>query len=123
MALEDILGEIVGEIRDEFDQEGELLRPIDEHAVIIDPRINIDDLNDALGLHLPTAEIDTLGGLLYQISGRVPSRGDRLIHGDLEFTVDRVERQRIRQVTLRTARVLGAGAATEDNDPPAEVRP
>jgi CBS domain containing-hemolysin-like protein len=123
VALEDILEEIVGEIRDEFDQEGELLRPIDEHAVIIDPRIDIDDLNAALGLELPADESDTLGGLLYQISGRVPSRGDRLVHEDLEFTVDRVERQRIRQVTLRSARVLGAGQATEESEEPGEVRP
>jgi CBS domain containing-hemolysin-like protein len=122
VALEDILEEIVGEIRDEFDQEGELLRPIDEHAVIIDPRINIDDLNEALGLDLPDEESDTLGGLLYQISGRVPSRGDRLDHEDLEFTIDRVERQRIRQVTLRSARVLGAGHAGDEPDAPNEVR-
>jgi CBS domain containing-hemolysin-like protein len=121
VALEDILEEIVGEIRDEFDQEGELLRPIDEHAVIIDPRINIDDLNEALGLQLPTDEIDTLGGLLYQIAGSVPSRGDRLDHEDLEFTIDRVERQRIRQVTLRSARVLGAGHTGDDSEPSTEV--
>lgn len=119
VALEDILEEIVGEIQDEFDQEGELLRPIDAHAVIIDPRIDLDDLNDALGLQLPTEESDTLGGLLYQISGRVPVRGDRLDHGDLEFTVDRVERQRIRQVTLRSARRLGA--SPDAVDPGGEV--
>jgi CBS domain containing-hemolysin-like protein len=120
VALEDILEEIVGEIRDEFDQEGELLRPIDEHAVIIDPRIDLDDLNEALGLELPTGESDTLGGLLYQISGRVPVRGDRLAHEDLEFTIDRIERQRIRQVTLRSARVLGGprrAADDADNSP------
>ncbi len=116
VALEDILEEIVGEIRDEFDQEGELLRPIDGHAVIIDPRIDLDDLNEALGLDLPTNESDTLGGLLYQISGRVPARGDRLEHGDLEFTIDRVERQRIQQVTLRSARVLGAGGQVREAD-------
>ena len=123
VALEDILEEIVGEIQDEFDQEGELLRPIDEHAVIIDPRIDLDDLNEALGLELPTGESDTLGGLLYQISGRVPVRGDRLVHEDLEFTIDRIERQRIRQVTLRSVRTLGATLRNaEQADDPPEVR-
>jgi CBS domain containing-hemolysin-like protein len=124
VALEDILEEIVGEIRDEFDQEGELLRPIDEHAVIIDPRIDLDDLNDALGLTLPTEESDTLGGLLYQICGRVPVRGDRVAHEDLEFTIDRVERQRIRQVTLRSPGVLGPVVAEEERaEVPPEVSP
>jgi putative hemolysin len=122
VALEDILEEIVGEIRDEFDQEGELVRPIDEHAVIIDPRVDLDDLNDALGLSLPAEESDTLGGLLYQICGRVPVRGDRVDYEDLEFTIDRVERQRIRQVTLRSARVLGAPRSLEErNEPSGEV--
>ena len=49
---EDILEEIVGEIRDEFDQEGELVRVVDDHHVVIDPRIDLDDLNEQLRLEL-----------------------------------------------------------------------
>jgi CBS domain containing-hemolysin-like protein len=100
VTLEDILEEIVGEIRDEFDQERELVHIVDSHRAIIDPRIDLDDLNELLALDLPTDEVDTLGGLLYQLCGRVPERGDDVAHGELSFTVDRVERQRIRQVTL-----------------------
>lgn len=106
VTLEDILEEIVGEIRDEFDQEGELVRVVDPRVVVIDPRVDIDDLNELLGLDLPADESDTLGGLLYQLCGKVPVRGDMVEHGDLRFTIDRVERQRIRQVTLRSPRPL-----------------
>lgn len=115
VTLEDILEEIVGEIRDEFDQEGELLRPIDDHRTVVDPRIDLDDLNQALQLELPAEESDTLAGLLYQLSGRVPSRGDQVELGELRFTIDRVEGQRIRQVTLFSPTPLqwSARASTE----------
>jgi CBS domain containing-hemolysin-like protein len=108
VTLEDILEEIVGEIRDEFDQERELVHYVDSHRAIIDPRIDLDDLNALLGLNLPTDEVDTLGGLLYQLCGRVPERGDDVTYGDLNFTVDRVERQRIRQVTLTAPQALAS---------------
>lgn len=106
VTLEDVLEEIVGEIRDEFDQEGELVRLVESQRAVIDPRVDLDDLNDLLGLTLPTEENDTLGGLLYQLCGRVPVRGDAVAFGDLRFTIDRVERQRIRQVTLESPRPL-----------------
>jgi putative hemolysin len=106
VTLEDVLEEIVGEIRDEFDQEGELVRLVDPQRAVIDPRVDLDDLNDLLGLTLPTEENDTLGGLLYQLCGKVPVRGDSVDFGDLRFTIDRVERQRIRQVTLESPRPL-----------------
>jgi CBS domain containing-hemolysin-like protein len=116
VTLEDILEEIVGEIRDEFDQEGELVRLLDEHRAVIDPRIDLDDLNELLHLQLPTEDSDTLGGLLYSLSGRVPSRGDVVQHGTLRFTIDRVERQRIRQVTLSSEEPL---AQSNGSVPPA----
>jgi putative hemolysin len=119
VTLEDILEEIVGEIRDEFDEEGELVRPIDEKSAVIDPRIDLDDLNELFALDLPTEESDTLGGLLYSLCGRVPSRGDEVEYEGLRFTIDRVERQRIRQVTMRSetgfARPNGASDATAES--------
>ncbi len=108
VTLEDILEEIVGEIRDEFDQEGELLRWVDDHHVVVDPRIDLDDFNEALGLQLPTDDHDTLAGLLYQMSGKVPSRGDVIERPGLRFTVDRIEGQRIRQVSLESSEALVA---------------
>lgn len=100
VTLEDILEEIVGEIQDEFDQEGDLVRLVDPQRAVIDPRIDLDDLNETLGLTLPTQDSDTLAGLLYSLAGKVPARGEQLEFGALRFTIDRVERQRIRQVTL-----------------------
>ena len=113
VTLEDILEEIVGEIRDEFDdQEGELVRIVEPKVAVIDPRVDLDDLNEMLSLELPADESDTLGGLLYQLCGKVPVRGDTVEHEDLRFTIDRVERQRIRQVTMRSPTPLAIATST-----------
>ena len=117
VTMEDILEEIVGEIRDEFDQEGERIRVIDSRQVVIDPRIDLDDLNEALGIELPVDDSDTLGGFLYAELGRVPSRGDTVEHEGLRFTIDRVERQRMLQVTLVANQPLEL--ATDHKDSPA----
>ena len=109
VTMEDILEEIVGEIRDEFDQEGERIRVLNDHRAVLDPRVDLDDLNEELGLFLPTDDSDTLGGFLYAQLGRIPSRGDTVEHDGLVFTIDRVERQRILQVTLRSEGVLAKG--------------
>lgn len=103
VTMEDILEEIVGEIRDEFDVEGERIRIVDERRVILDPRIDLDDLNEELGLQLPAEDSDTLGGFLYSELGRVPSRGDTVEYDGLHFTIDRLDRQRMLQVTLRSS--------------------
>ncbi len=109
VTMEDILEEIVGEIRDEFDREQEKIRLVDEHRAVLDPRIDLDDLNEELGLTLPTDDSDTLGGFLYAKLGRIPSRGDTVEHEGLVFTIDRVERQRMLQVTLRSEKALSRG--------------
>ncbi len=106
VTLEDMLEEIVGEIRDEFDNEGELVRRIDATSAVIDPRIDLDDLNEMFEFSLPTEEVDTLGGLLYSLCGKVPKRGDVVDFEGLHFTIEGVDRQRILQVTLRSDQAL-----------------
>jgi CBS domain containing-hemolysin-like protein len=102
VTLEDVLEELVGEIRDEFDSEEELVRRLDRDSASISARIHIDELNDMLGLSLPDDVADTLGGLLYHHIGRVPRVGDRWSDGDgLTFEIQSVERQRIGRVLAR----------------------
>jgi CBS domain containing-hemolysin-like protein len=119
VTMEDILEEIVGEIRDEFDVEGERVRIVDERRAILDPRIDLDDLNEELGLHLPTEDSDTLGGFLYSELGRVPIRGDTVEYQGLHFTIDRLDRQRMLQVTLRSSEPMlrgdGSGGREGEN--------
>jgi len=100
VTLEDVLEEIVGEIEDEFDEEEKLVEWVDEHALRVDPKINLEDLQEVLGIPLPEGENETLGGLIYEAAGNVPESGDQVEVADLKVTVDEVADQRMLRVTL-----------------------
>lgn len=77
VTLEDLLEEIVGEIRDEYDTaEVDLIEQISKQEAIMDARVSIHDANEALPLHLDPEEYETLAGLVYGHLGRVPNVGD-----------------------------------------------
>jgi magnesium and cobalt exporter, CNNM family len=79
ITIEDLLEEIVGEIRDEYDVAEETwIEPVDEHTAVFDARVSIHDVNQTLPLNLDDSEYDTLGGLVYARLGKVPAQGDEV---------------------------------------------
>jgi magnesium and cobalt exporter, CNNM family len=82
ITIEDLLEEIVGEIRDEYDVAEETwIEPIDNYTAVFDARVSIHDVNQTLPLNLDDSEYDTLGGLVYARLGKVPAQGDE-VHVD-----------------------------------------
>jgi CBS domain containing-hemolysin-like protein len=106
VTLEDIVEEIVGEIRDEYDSASEeiLFSQGEEGEYIFQGRIGLDDFNELMNSKLPKDEADTLAGYLYDQMGRVPLGGESFVAGGLSFTIDLVSGRRIRRV--RVSRVL-----------------
>jgi putative hemolysin len=100
VTLEDLLEEIVGEIRDEYDIEEELIKVVDERTAEVSAKINLDDLNEQLDLELPNEEFDTLGGFIYDLAGAVPEKGAELKYEDLQFVVLDVRGQRVSKVKI-----------------------
>jgi CBS domain containing-hemolysin-like protein len=99
VTLEDIVEEIVGEIRDEYDQAEELVyQAINDDEYLFQGRIDLDDFNDIMGTQLPNSEADTLSGLIYSRIGRVPTAGDHVQIEGLQLTVEQVVGQQIRKV-------------------------
>ena len=106
VTLEDILEEIVGEIRDEHDQPEPLpFEQVGPHSFRVDAGIDLDDLVDGLELEIDTEEFDfeTLGGLIYHLTGEIPSEGDLVEFGPLTIRVEAVDNNRIKQVLLDVA--------------------
>ncbi|MBI3244224.1 MAG: HlyC/CorC family transporter [Chloroflexi bacterium] len=102
VTLEDIVEEIVGEIRDEYDAAEELpYQQMGEGDYIFDGGIDIDDVNDLLESKLPNDDADTLGGYIYGQLGRVPGPGDQLATDGLMMEVQSVAGRRIRKVRVR----------------------
>jgi CBS domain containing-hemolysin-like protein len=102
VTLEDIVEEIIGEIRDEYDfAEEASFRQLESGEYIFSGGIDLDDVNEIAGADLPKQADETLGGFIYSELGRVPSPGDKLESGGLELVVDQVVRRRIRRVRAR----------------------
>ncbi|WP_457556067.1 hemolysin family protein [Candidatus Pyrohabitans sp.] len=101
VTLEDILEEIVGEIKDEYDlAEEEPLERINEREVVVDARMSIHDVNEALNIALPEEEFDTVGGLLFNTLGRIPSPGDEVEFEDAKLRVEKMRGRRIMKVRV-----------------------
>ena len=120
LTIEDLVEEIVGEIEDEFDQdEKPFLEKRFDGSWDASARTLLEDFETALGIEMfdedEHDEIDTLGGLVFSIAGRVPSRGELLSHKTgLEFEILDVDPRRIKRLRLRVPKnLLGDGLSTE----------
>lgn len=101
VTIEDLIEEIVGEIRDEYDiNEEEVYQKIDENEYIFDAGVDLDDLNRLLDVSLPTDESDTLGGYILSRLGKVPDEGEAIETENLRITVLSVDDRRIRKIRL-----------------------
>jgi len=102
VTLEDIVEEIVGEIRDEYDvNEESLYERVSDDEYLFDARIPLDDVNELLGLRLSSADSDTLGGFIYGQLGHVPASGEKVSANATQFEVLTVAGRRIRKVRAR----------------------
>jgi len=102
VTIEDILEEIVGEIQDEYDQAEELeIQPAGENEWLINARANLGDINDALHVHFPVDDADTLGGFIYTQLGKIPLPGDEVSHENVRLKVVNVAGRRIGKVTVQ----------------------
>jgi CBS domain containing-hemolysin-like protein len=100
---EDILEEIVGEIRDEHDTEPVPTIRRDGNRVWVDGGVSLDELSAALGTTIAHEEVSTVGGLVYSVLGRVPRPGDELALDGYRVVVERVEQRRVTQVSFEKA--------------------
>ena len=107
VTIEDLLEQIVGDIADEHDDEEDQLWAEEAPGVFLaQARVDLDEFEEATGLHLAEPdldeEVDTLGGLVFRLSGRVPVRGEVVLHPDgHEFEIVDADARRIKRLRLR----------------------
>jgi putative hemolysin len=104
VTMEDLLEEIVGEIRDEHDEgEEEPIVRVADGESIVEAGTNIEDVNAALGISLPHEEFETIGGFVVGLFGRLPREGEEIEAGDgVKLRVDRTRNRRILTVRVLT---------------------
>ncbi|MBN1231122.1 MAG: HlyC/CorC family transporter [Anaerolineales bacterium] len=99
VTLEDIVEEIFGEIRDEYDDREELLfQQISDSEYVFHGRINLHEFNEITGCHLESSDTDTLGGYIYNHIGRVPHLNESIEVGVLNLSVEKIIGRRIYKV-------------------------
>ncbi|NCG11010.1 MAG: CBS domain-containing protein [Alphaproteobacteria bacterium] len=109
VTIEDLIEEIVGEIEDEYDdQDGPQIVTRSGDILEAQARLPIDQLEEKLGITLvdEDEDIDTLGGLVFTLAGRVPQRGEMIIHKNgIEFEVRDADPRRIKTLRIRRKKV------------------
>ena len=112
ITLEDLLEEIVGEIRDEYDaDEEDLIKEVGERQYLVEGGMKLDDVNDSIGTDLESEDYDSIGGIIIEILDRMPVPGDEVTTPDgIILRVQNVEQNRITKVLL----TIPAKAETEE---------
>lgn len=102
VSLEDIIEEIIGEIRDEYDKEENPVTKIDEKNYLVLGRISIDEIKETLEININTeeAEYDTVAGLVLNFAGQIPKEGYSFDFENHRFTVKEVLNKRIKKVQI-----------------------
>lgn len=100
VTVEDILEEIVGEIRDEFDNdEISEIRKVKEHHYIIDSKVLVSEVNDLLGVEIDDEDVDTIGGWILTENYEA-KEGDIIIHGTFAFKIIEMEDHHIKYIEV-----------------------
>lgn len=101
ITLEDMLEEIVGEIRDEYDEdeENELVE-VAPNEYVVEGSMKLDDLNDRLELRLESEDYDSVGGLVIGLLDHLPEEGEDVVFDNVRLVVDRVEKNRIDRIHM-----------------------
>jgi CBS domain containing-hemolysin-like protein len=103
VTIEDLLEEIVGEIRDEYDVETEPVVDVGQGSFVFSAKVNIAEVRDRLGIEIEPEGFETVGGYLMTRVGRVPAVGETFDFDGLEVEVLEAERRRIHKVRMRLA--------------------
>lgn len=102
ITLEDLLEEIVGEIRDEYDDdEKELIKKIGEREYLVGASVKLTDLNDALDSSIESEDYDSIGGVIIEILDRLPEKGEVVTtKNKIVLTVEEISQNRIKKVRI-----------------------
>jgi len=104
VCMEDIIEEIVGDIQDEFDNEGEDISSIGEGLWLCDARVDMDDLAECLHTELPSEEFETLGGFVFDLFGKIPVRYEKVRWKNFDFIIQDMDGHKINTVKIATVK-------------------
>lgn len=101
ITIEDILEEIVGEIQDEYDQEEKMIVRINNSTIIVDARLNIEELKEYIDVKWPEdIGFDSIGGFITHIVGKIPKPNEIIKFENLDITILQADSRKIDKVKI-----------------------
>lgn len=100
VTIEDLVEEIIGDIKDEYDVEEQLFERVGENEYLINAKLSVSEFGDLIGHELPGGEYDTVGGFVYTQLDKIPTIGDVVTFEDLTFTVLDTKGRRVTKVKV-----------------------
>ncbi|KAB2880507.1 HlyC/CorC family transporter [bacterium] len=101
VTMEDLVEEIVGEIKDEYDDSSPMIKKQDDGSFVIDSKVEIRQINEQFNLNIPSDEFSTVGGFVLWILRRMPKKNETIQYERLKFTIIEADRKRIYKVMLQ----------------------
>lgn len=100
VTTEDIIEELFGEIKDEYDTEEIICKRVAKDSYIISGKVEIDYINEKYKLQIPTGEYETIAGFIVERTGKIPKQGEKLLIDDFEILIIRADKVRIDLIKL-----------------------
>jgi magnesium and cobalt transporter len=101
LTLEDIIEEIIGDIMDEYDAEQRRIEEQEDGSIVVDARLDVEDLEDYLGKEFPEGKFESVGGFIISLLGKVPEVNEKVFYDDLEIVITAADRRRIEKLRVR----------------------
>ena len=120
ISIEDLLEEIVGEIRDEYDEdEKDQIQAVSDLEYLIEGSVKLDDINDALGLSLSSEDYDSIGGLIIEKLDHLPQEGESVMTDDgISLKAEKMDKTRIELVRM----TLQQSPSADDSEQPEQAQ-
>ena len=116
ITLEDVLEELVGTIQDEFDRESPVVTKISEDEYLVDASITTHNVEQLIGQELSAKDIRSLGAYLIEEFGHIPSEGERLMRGLVEFSIERADEKVVERVRIKRQAPAATPEGTADDE-------
>ncbi len=100
ITMEDLLEEITGEIRDEYDLDEESLQRSEDGSFVVLAKENLDLVGKEFGVDLPSNNFDSIGGLVVDLFGKIPKKGEKVSFKNIKFIIEEANRRRVIKVRV-----------------------
>ena len=119
VTMEDIIEEVMGDIDDEYDEEEPEIQKIDDITFVMDGRMDLDDIDEEIGINLESDNSETIGGFIIDILGEIPDEDDvgkEVQYDNYRFRIDSIRERRIEQITMTILPAENTVGEEKDND-------